>query len=895
MREAFIALDRNWRVIHVDDTAERILGRGREDLLGRSIWDVFPAMRMTRAESICRRTMDQRETVTFEEYYPALDAWFEGEVCPAADGLTIRASDITDRKRVEEALRRSEERFRTCFELGLIGMAITSPDKGILEVNGEICRILGYERSELMQTTWAQLTHPEDLAADIDRFNRVLAGELDCYSMDKRWIRKDGEVAYATISVKCLRRADGSVDYFVALLQDITHRKRIEDELRERERFLRQIAELTPAVLTVLDLSTGRHTYMSRDVVNLHGYTLEEIAQMKEVSLDLLHPDDLARMLENFARLKSCTDREINEIEYRIRHRDKSWRWLLSRNMPFARAQDGEVRQVVSATLDITARKQAEQSLRSSEERLRLLIESAEDYAIVTLDSDGRLNGWSRGAERLFGYGEHEVVGRLEEILFTPEDRARGVPVEEIRRALQEGRVAYGRYFLRKDDSRFFGAGVIAILRDHGMQGFARITRDLTERHEAADALRLAHSQLELRVLERTSQLAALNARLIEEIEDRKRTESKLRRSEADLAQAQRLSGTGSGSWNVNTGEVVWSQESYRIYGFEPGKVAPSAELFFGIVHPDDRPAVEQNFNRVVSERTAYALTFRIIRPDGLIKNIYSAGHPLFNDAGELTEVLGTVVDITERVQAEEKLRKAHAELAHVTRAISLGELTASIAHEVNQPLAAVVTNAEACLRWLAAEPPHLPEVNDCVRRVVRDAHRASEVLSRIRAFLKRTPPRRALLNVNELISDVVGIVHAQARSLGVSISIDLSTDLPPIYADRIELQQVVLNLSINAIEAMSAVTDRPRLLEIGTDREGPDSIRVTVRDSGVGLEAASKERIFDAFYTTKPEGLGMGLAISRSIIEAHGGRLWVTPSEDYGETFRFSLPIEME
>jgi PAS domain S-box-containing protein len=194
------------------------------------------------------------------------------------------------RRRAEETLRQSEERFRRYFELGLIGMAITSPTKGMIEVNDQICEILGYERSELLQMTWAELTHPDDLAADVAQFNRVMAGEIDGYSMDKRWIRKDGQVIYATISVKCLRRADGSVDYFVALLQDVTERKRTEEALREKERFIRQITELSPVVLDVFDLVAGRHTYFSSNSVNLFGYTPDEVTQMKDKFSVLVHP-----------------------------------------------------------------------------------------------------------------------------------------------------------------------------------------------------------------------------------------------------------------------------------------------------------------------------------------------------------------------------------------------------------------------------------------------------------------------------------------------------------------------------------------------------------------------------------------------------------------------------
>jgi PAS domain S-box-containing protein len=766
MSDAFIALDRKWRYIHVNEAAERIVRRQRGELLGRTMWEVFPALLGTKVETVCRSTMEQGATVNFEEYSTALDAWFEGVVCPAADGLTVEARDITERKRAEQ-------------------------------------------------------------------------------------------------------------------------------KLREQERFMHQIAELTPVVITVVDLVTGRHTYISHDVVNLHGYTLDEIVGMTDVNFDLLHAEDVPRIKENFELLKRLPDGEINWIDYRIRHRDGTWRWLVSRNMAFARDDIGEVRQIVSATVDITDRKHSEIALRASEERLRLLIESAEDYAIVTLDAQGRLNSWSRGAERLFGYKEDEVIGQSEEILFPPEERGHGLPSAAMRQAQDHGRAADERYYVRKNGTRFFGSGVMTVLQDHGTHGYARITRDLTERQRAAEALLHANENLEARVIERTQQLSAVNVELLKEINDRQQMEGQLRRSENYLAEGQRLSHVGSGSWNVVTGEVFWSDETCRIYGFEPGAVTPSAELFFqNVVHPEDRPGLEQAFDRVVRDPSAYELEFRIVRSDGTVRHVHSTGHPLFNEAGELSEVIGTVMDITERVRANRNLVKTQAELAHVTRVITLGELTASIAHEVNQPLAAVVTNAQACARWLAMEPANLSEANDAVQRIVRDANRASSVISRIRAFVKRTEQPRTPVNVNDVINEALSLVQGEARTQGVAFQVEASAGLPQVTADRVEVQQVILNLVVNGIEAMGSMNSESKVLTIGTACYGADAILVTVRDSGAGLAPHTRDRIFDAFFTTKPQGMGMGLAISRSIVEAHGGRIWATPNSGPGETFQFTLPI---
>jgi PAS domain S-box-containing protein len=255
--------------------------------------------------------------------------------------------------------------------------------------------------------------------------------------------------------------------------------------------------------------------------------------------------------------------------------------------------------------------------------------------------------------------------------------------------------------------------------------------------------------------------------------------------------------------------------------------------------------------------------------------------------------------DVTERrrseaarKQAEDALAEARVELARVARVTTMGELAASIAHEVNQPLAAVITNASACLRWLAAAPSNIAEANAALQRIVRDANRASEVIARIRAFLKRGEPRKTQLQVDEIVREVVSLVQGEARTRDVTMRVESTAGLPPVLADQVEVQQVLLNLILNAIEAMSAIKERARVLEVATAKYGPDAIVVAVRDSGPGLEPQHMERIFDAFYTTKPQGMGMGLAISRSIIDAHGGRLWALPNQGPGATFQFTLPV---
>ena len=378
---------------------------------------------------------------------------------------------------------------------------------------------------------------------------------------------------------------------------------------------------------------------------------------------------------------------------------------------------------------------------------------------------------------------------------------------------------------------------------------------------------------------------------LREQLTERRRAEEELRRSEAYLAEGQRISHTGSWGWNVATGELFWSREHFRICGFDPETAKPSYPMFLERIHPKDRLFVEQTVDRAVRERSDLEMDYRIVLTDGSTKYLQSLGHPVIRESGDLVEFVGTVMDVTERKRAEEALREAQAELAHVTRVTTLGELTSSIAHEVNQPLAAVVNNASACLRWLAGQAPNLEEARQSAALIIADGHRAGEIISRIRALAKKAPPQKDCVNINETILEVIALARSEVHRNRVSTQTQLSSDVPLILGDRIQLQQVILNLIINAIEAMSEISEGPRELQVVTRKDESQGVRVTVRDSGPGLDPDSLGHLFTAFYTTKPQGMGMGLAISRSIIEAHGGRLWAVPNDGPGATFQFTLP----
>jgi len=371
------------------------------------------------------------------------------------------------------------------------------------------------------------------------------------------------------------------------------------------------------------------------------------------------------------------------------------------------------------------------------------------------------------------------------------------------------------------------------------------------------------------------------------------RSEEELRRSEAFLAEGQRLSLTGSSCWKVATDEIRWSEQLYRIYEFEIG-VPVTLELIRTRVHPEDLTLLEKMVEQARKGRNDFEWQYRLVMPDRSIKYLHAVAHAIRDRDGQL-EYIAAVQDVTARRMSEEALATARSELAKVARVTSLGVLTASIAHEVNQPLSGIVTNAGTCLRMLDANPPNLEGARETARRTIRDGNRASDVITRLRALFSKEEFTLELLDLNEIARDVIALSLSDLQRNRVALQSELAEDLPTITGDRIQLQQVMLNLLRNASDAMVGVHDRPRQLLIRTEREDGDRVRVSVRDAGVGIDPQNINKLFNAFYTTKSDGMGIGLSVSRSIIERHHGRLWAEPNDGPGATFSFSIPCEPE
>jgi PAS domain S-box-containing protein len=449
-----------------------------------------------------------------------------------------------------------------------------------------------------------------------------------------------------------------------------------------------------------------------------------------------------------------------------------------------------------------------------------------------------------------------------------------------------------------------FSAVLSSLIRDYffdsGVKTESRVLYDLVFLVFAFLMIRVARTrnELERRVAERTADLMRSNENLLHEIAMHSQIESELRLSEAYLAEAQRLSHTGSWAWSPATNSIrYWSEECYRVQGFDPRGGQPRYEVFFQSIHSEDQGRVAEVIASAVREKREFEFDYRIVHPSGEIRDAHSIGHPVFSPSGDLVEYVGTIIDVTERRLAEkerERLREAQADLAHASRMTTMGELTASLAHEVNQPITAIVNGASTCVRWLARDEPDMREALEAALGVVRNAKRAADIVNRIRSISRKDESKKQLADANELIREIIVLLRSEAGRHSISIRTDLDPDLPRVIADSVQMQQVMMNLILNSIDAMKEI-DRTRELVIRSRQAENQQLMISVSDTGIGLPQEQTDQIFDAFFTTKAHGLGLGLRISRTIIESHGGRLWATHNSPRGATFCFTLPIPTE
>jgi len=821
--------------------------------------------------------------------------------------------------RANESLGRSEAYLTEAQRLSLTGSFGWNVSSGEIYWSQETFRIFEYDpATKLTLELVLQRTHPEDRALArqvIDRASQERK-ELD---FERRLLMPDGSVKHVRVVGHPSTNESGNVE-FVGAVTDITERKRAEQRLRTQYTVTQLLAEattieeVTPKILQTVcefllwDLgalwSLDRQASVLRCVEVWHKESVK-VPQFEAVTRERTLRTGVGLPGRVWSRHEPAYIPDVTKDANFPRgpiaareglHAAFAFPILLGGDVLgvmefFSR----EIRQPEQELLNMMAtlgsqigqfieRKRAE----DVNARLAAIVESSDD-AIISKDLQGTIMSWNNGAARMFGYTAAEAVGQSIAMLiptrFVDEEPR---ILERIRRG--ETLEHYETVRRHKDGREINISLTVSPLRDDAgnVVGASKIARDITERKRVEQRLLTQHTVT--RILAEAASLQEAAPRILRAI-------------------CASLIWNVAALWTVDkeAGVLrcveVWHDESVQVPQFEancrqvtfmpgvglPGRVWSSQEPAYipDVVHDTNFPRA----SIAAREGLHAAFGFPILLGADVLGVIEFFSHEIRQPDQELLDMMATlgsqIGQFIERKRAEEAFRTAQMELAHVTRVATLGEMTASIAHEINQPLGALVNNAGACLGWLDAE--NLEEARNSVALMMDDAQRASEIITRIRALVKKAPPQKDWLDINQIIREVIALAQSELQRNRITLETQLSDNVPPILADRIQLQQVMLNLMMNAIEAMTQVTT-PRELLISSEADDSKGVVVVVRDSGAGLDSKSLERLFEPFYTTKPQGMGMGLAICRSIIQAHGGRLWATANEGRGAAFQFTL-----
>jgi PAS domain S-box-containing protein len=770
---------------------------------------------------------------------------------------------------------------------GLVWTAL--PDGHIDFLNQRWCEYTGLSVDEAYGRRWQTAIHPEDLPELLECWRSILAsGEPG--EMEARLRRFDGEYRWFLFRTCPSADASGQVVKWCGINTDIEDRRRAEEALRARESRFRLIVDGLPALVT-LRTPAGDLEFANRHSLEYFGATVEELRGW--VIGYGFHPDDRPDVRARWKeRVKAA---QPYDFEARLRRADGVYRWFHVRGFPL-RDRDGRVVLWSLLNTDVDDRKRAEALLAAEKQLLEMVADGhsmSEILEALCHLVESTASGGYCSVVLVDPSGTHLEHGAAPSLPASLINSIIGRPVN-----VDSGPCAMAAYLNEQviapdltSETRWAAYAWCPMALAHGLQACWSAPFSSTA-GKVLGAFAIYYNEprtptsLHQSLIERFIHIASIAV-------ERAQNDAAMKRSEAFLAEAQHLSSTGSFSWRVATDEITWSEQLYRIFEFDQG-VPVTLELIGTRVHPEDIPLLYDMIARARGAGGDFEYEHRVQMPDRSVKYLHMVAHGTRDKDGRL-EYIGAVQDVTQRRLSAEALGKARSELAHVARVTSLGALTASIAHEVNQPLSGIITNAGTCLRMLAAAPPNVDGARETARRTIRDGNRASDVITRLRALFSKKNATAESVELNEATREVIALSLSELQRSRVILRPEFDDDLPPVTGDRVQLQQVILNLLLNASDAMSGVDDRPRQLVIRTERDEDDRVRLSVQDTGVGLEPQGVERLFEAFYTTKSGGMGIGLSVSRSIIESHHGRLWAAPNDGPGATFSFSIPRRPE
>lgn len=743
----------------------------------------------------------------------------------------------------EEALRTSERNLTAIINTIPTTAWTTRADGHCDFLNRVWLEYAGMTAEQAHGQGWLEAIHPDDRMKLIEEWQSCLASGTPI-DTEARIRRFDDAYRRFLIRANPLRDESGNILKWYGTCTDIEDHKRGEEALRGSEQSLRLILDGIAGLVAIMN-ATGEVEVVNRQVLDYFGRSIEEMKGWS--TSDAVHPDDLAGVI--FAWRHSLKTGSVYDVDHRLRRADNVYRWFHARGLPLRDAEGKVLRWYVLLT-DIDDRRRAEEALRASEGKLQRVIDAIPTLAWCNLP-DGPNEFLNKRWHAYTGLSPEEAHGYGWQTALHPEDLPPLMKKwKEIMLSGEQGEIEAR---LRRHDGvyRWF------------------LIRTAPFRDETGTIIRWYGTSTD--------------------IELRKRAEDAVLANERNLGLI--ISTIPALAWSAEAnGNVDFVNQRWLDYtGLSPALAQGWA--WTQAFHPDDIGRLNDYWLSTISAGQPGEIEARLRRFDGRYRWFLFRASPLRDEAGAVVKWYGTNTDIDDRKRAEEELRSAQSELARVMRVMTMGQLTASIAHEVNQPLSGIITNATTCLRMLDANPPNLEGARETTRRAIRDGHRASDVVTRLRTLYSKKEPALEPMNLNEVAREVTALSLAEIQKHGVTLRQEFANDLPPAVGDRIQLQQVILNLIRNAADAMSTIDGRPREMLIRTERDEGNQIRLSVKDSGVGFTPQVAGKIFEAFYTTKADGMGIGLSVSRSIIEAHQGRLWATSNDGPGCTFSFAIP----
>ena len=803
--------------------------------------------------------------------------------------LASQAAMALENTRLYHDLANREAKIRRLVDANIVGIDIWDVDGTILEANDAFLRMVGYEREDLIsgRLRWTDLTPARWLGRDRQEKFAEIERTGSVQPFEWEFIHKDGSRVPVLVGGASFEGNQG-----IGFVLDLTERKRVEQALRQSEAYLAEAQRLTHAGSWVYDYRLERVTHYSDEAFRVFGLDPGRSSgppQLEETR-QLIHPGDRDRVLEQLAQI--FRDKAEYDQQYRIVLPDGTVRHLHSIGHPVLN-EAGELVEYFGTVMDVTERRHAEHRLLVQHRVARILGEAAtaEEALPKILEMVCQWPGWDLGV--LWQTDRHAGVLRCAKLWRTPSLQAAQFEAVTRTSTFSPGSGLPGRVWASgapafipdvTRDSNFPRADIAARDGLHGAFAFPILlgrevlgvieffSRDVWQRD---DDLLVMMATIGRQIGEFTKRAAAVD-------------ELQLR-----VSMLQQIPG---GAWSAKpdgTPDMV-NQLWFEYTGQTPEHVNSHPDAWMTSVHPEDRERVSRTYWEGIRSGRGYTMEARFLRAsDGTYRWHVDRAVAVRDPEGNILRFVGTSTDVHDFRQVQEELRNTQAELAHTTRVLTMGELTASIAHEVNQPLGAIVASAGACERWLAANPPQMEKARRALERIVNDGRRAGEVIKRIRALMKRQAPRKDWLDINETILEVVALAQYQLSRGEILLDTRLAEGLPLVQGDRVQLQQVLLNLIVNAIDAMGGIDERRRELTIVSAADGPEAVAVEVRDSGMGVDPERAAHLFEPFYTTKAEGIGIGLSISRSIVEAHGGHLSVAANVPHGAVFRFSVPLE--